>query len=252
MAVAHQGARHTSFWNIERTVQAIRQGPSSKLFSLLRWLHLPVLSREFIDPMRQAVVRAPVEFVMAWLRETGLPHGLCQRPGEPGLDVVIREFLWNHSEKNESTMDRLALAFQQPAASGSQRSDPEVFRDALVCLGQVCPSLAYSHAVKKVRGDKYKRCARNVAASMLRLPEGVDAEQLRIHLAAARREAADLIGLSSANLETGEAAFAAYLDNPAASYSQFAPALKRLGETSRGPQFVTASLLLRVVERSRY
>jgi len=87
---------------------------------------------------------------------------------------------------------------------------------------------------------------------MLRLPENADAEQLRIQLAAARREAAELIGLSPANLEAGEVAFAAHLDNPAASYSQFESALRRLGETSRGPQFLTASLLLRVVERSRY
>jgi hypothetical protein len=36
MAVAHQGARNASFWNIERTVQALRQAPASKLFALLR------------------------------------------------------------------------------------------------------------------------------------------------------------------------------------------------------------------------
>jgi hypothetical protein len=181
-----------------------------------------------------------------------MPYGLAHRPCEPGLHVVIRALLWNHAERNDYTMDRIALAFQQPSANGAQRSDPEVFKDALVCLGQICPSLAYSHAVRKVRGDKYKRCAKSVAASMLRLPDSVDATQLRVQLAAARREAAELIGLSCSQLEEGEAAFAAHLDKPTSSYSQFEPALRRLGETSRGPQFLTASLLLRLVERSRY
>jgi hypothetical protein len=138
-------------------------------------------------------------------------------------------------------MDRIAVAIQEPSANSTQRSDAETFKDALVSLGQICPSLAYSLAVKKVHGDKYKRCAKSV-----------DATQLRIQLAAARREAAELIGLSCSQLEEGEAAFAAHLDKPAASYSQFEPALRRLGETSRGPQFLTASLLLRLVERSRY
>jgi hypothetical protein len=252
MAVAHQGSRHASFWNIERTVWALAQTSSSKLFALLRWLHVPVLSPAFIGPTRQAVLRAPVEFVTGWLRDASLPYGLAHRPCEPGLHVVIRALLWNHAERNEYTMDRIALAFQQPSTNGAQRSDPEVFKDALVCLGQVCPSLAYGHAVKKVHGDKYKRCAKSVAASMLRLPDNADANQLHIHLAAARREAAELIGLSCSQLEEGEAGFAAHLDKPAASYSQFEPALRRLGETSRGPQFLTASLLLRLVERSRY
>jgi hypothetical protein len=252
MAVAHQGARHTSFWNVERTGQALRQFPSSKLFALLRWLHLPVLSPEFIGLIQQAAVRAPAEFVTGWLLDASLPYALVHRPCEPGLHVVIRALLWNHIEKNEITMDKIALAFQEPSANGVQRSEADVFKNALLSLGLVCPSLAYSHAVKKVRGDKYKRCAKSVAASMLRLPDNADAEQLRIQLASARRENAELIGLSSASLEAGEAAFAAHLDNPAAGYSQFEAALRRLGETSRGPQFLTASLLLRFVERSRY
>jgi hypothetical protein len=252
MAVAHQGARHASFWNIERTVQALRQCPSSRLFGLLRWLHLPVLSPEFVDHIQQAVVRAPVEFVTGWLQDASLPYGLAHRLCEPGLHVVIRTLFWNHAEKTESRMDRIALALQQTAANGSPRSGPDVFRDALLCLGRICPSLAYSHALRKVRGDRYKRCAKSAAASMLRLPESADAGQLRIRLAAARRESAELVGLSPADLEAGEVAFAVHLDNPAASYSQFEPALRRLGETSRGPQFLTASLLLRLVERDRY
>jgi hypothetical protein len=210
-----------------------------------------VLNREFVGAMQQAVLRAPADFVTGWLVDASLPYALVHRPCEPGLDVVIRALLWNHAEKNETTMDRIALGFQQPSTDGTQRSDPEVFKNGLVCLGQVCPSLAYSHAVKKLHGDKYRRCVRSVAASMLRLADSVDGEHIRIQLANARRESAELIGLSPANLEAGEAAFAAHLDNPAVSYGQFEPALRRLGETSRGPQFLTASLLLRLVERSR-
>jgi hypothetical protein len=211
-----------------------------------------VLNREFVGAMQQAVLRAPADFVTGWLVDASLPYALVHRPCEPGLDVVIRALLWNHAEKNETTMDRIALGFQQPSTNGTQRSDPEVFKNALVCLGQVCPSLAYSHAEKKLRSDKYRRCVRSVAASMLRLADSVDGEHIRIQLANARRESAELIGLSPANLEAGEAAFAAHLDNPAASYSQFEPALRRLGETSRGPQFLTAALLLRLVERRRF
>jgi hypothetical protein len=252
LAVANQGARNGSFWSIDGIIPGLRRSPSKKLFALLRWLHVPVLNRDFVASMQQAVLRAPVDFVTGWLVDASLPYGLVHRPCELGLDVVIRALLWNHAEKNETTMDRIALAFQHPSTNGSRRSDLELFRDGLVSLGQVCPSLAYSHAARKLRGDKYRRCVRNVAASMLRLADSVDEEHMRIQLAAARRESAELIGLSPTNLEAGEAAFAAHLDNPAASYSQFEPALRRLGETSRGPQFLTAALLLRLAEQSRF
>jgi hypothetical protein len=202
--------------------------------------------------VQEAALRAPDEFVTGWLRDASLPYDLVHRPGEPGLNVVIRALLWNHVEKIESRMDRIALAFRQPSENGVPRSDPEVFKNSLLSLGDVCPALAYSLATKKLRGDKYKRCLRSVAASMLRQAESADVGQLRIQLAEARRDAANLIGLAPPILEAGVAAFAAHLDNPAASYTQFEPSLRRLGETSRGPQFLTASLLLRLIEQSRF
>ena len=135
LAIANLGDRNGSFWSIDGIIPGLRRSPSKKLFALLRWLHVPVLNREFVGAMEQAVLQAPSDFVTGWLLDSSLPYALVHRPCEPGLNVVIRALLWNHAEKNETTMDRIALAFQQPSMNGSQRSDPEVFKDALVCLG---------------------------------------------------------------------------------------------------------------------
>jgi len=180
--------------------------------------------------MQQAAFRAPVEFITGWLQETSLPpYGLAHRPGEPGLDVVIRALLWNYVEKSEAQMDRIAQAFPDSAADEAPpQTDAEAFKNCLVRLGDFCPALAYGLASRKLRGDKYKRYVKGVAASMLHQSDSADAQQLRNHLGAASREAADLIGIAPANLEAGAAAFASHLGNPASGYSQFEPALRGL------------------------
>ena len=243
-------ARQAAFWS-SGILQSLRQATSSRLFALLRWLHC--LSEPGIHRSHAAGGVEGTGRFCDWLAQRGQPATRPRpRPCEPGLEVVIRALLWNHAEKNESAMDRIALAFQPSSTNGAARSGPEVFTASLACLGQLCPALAYSHAVVKLRGDKYKRRVKSAAASMLNLPEQVDSGQLRSQLDSARRQAAELIGFLPTDLDTAVSAFAAFLDNMPSDYRRFEPALRRLGETSRGPQFLSASLLIRLVERSRF
>ena len=247
MAVAYKGYRSASYWVTESTIEALRNARSSAQFALFRWLKLPILNSSFRAPMQEAVVQAPAEFVSGWLGAGTLQYGLVHQQAEQGLESVIREFLWNHADRNETRMDRLARAFP---ADSETRSDGEAFRLLLWRLGDICPSLSYNFAKHKLRGDKYRRYARAVAAAMLQLP--ADCAQLRDRLTAACRDCADLIGIAPGALEANVNAFGAHLDNQASNYKQAEADLRRLGETLRGRQFLTASLLLRLVERSRF
>ena len=197
--------------------------------------------------MQEAVVQVPAEFVRGWLGTETLPYGLVHRQAEQGLDSVIREFLWNHIDRNETRMERLARAF--PAESAAQ-SEGDAFKSLLWRLGEVCPSLAYNLGRHKLRGDKYRKYARAVAAAMLHQP--ADCPRLRDELTLACRHCAGRLGIASEALQANTDAFAAYLDSQASNYKEVEPELRRLGETSSGRQFLTASLLLRLVERSRF
>jgi hypothetical protein len=247
MAVAYKGVRTASHWVTEPTINALKNARSSNLFAVFRWLKLPILNSSFRAAMQAGVVQAPAEFVSGWLGVEALQYGLVHQPAEQGLEAVIREFLWNHADRNETRMERLARAF--PSEGGAQ-SEADTFKSSLRRLGEICPSLAYNLAKPKVRGDKYRKYVRAVVAAMLQQP--ADCPQLRERLAAACHDCANLLGIAPEVLEANVNAFAAHLDNLASNYKQVETELRRLGETSRGCQFLTASLLLRLVERSGF
>jgi hypothetical protein len=248
MAVSYKGVRSASYWATEPTINALGNTrlPSS-LFALLRWLKVPILNSSFRASMGKAVLQAPSEFVRGWLGAEAPPFGLVHRPAEPGLDIAIREFLWNYTDRNEIKMERIARAFRQ---QDNAQNEAESFKHSLSHLGEICPSLAYQLAAQKLRGDKYRKYARGVAAAMLRRPE--DDPDLRGALAAACRGCASLMGMAADSLQADVDAFGTHLDNRPSNYKLAEPNLRRLGETSSGRQFIAATLLLRLVERSRF
>jgi len=244
MAIAYQGTRIASYWDSDRIIDALKRARSSSLFALLRWLKVPVLNSSFMRPMQEAIAHGPAEFVTGWVSDEALQYGLVHRQAEQG--VVIRQFLWNYVERNEASMEKLARAF---CTGFRPQGESEAFKSSLARLGEICPSLSYNLARLKLRGDKYRKYVRAVAAAMLRQPETRETSQLRSLLAADCRECAKLLGAVPEALENSVNAFAAYLDNQASDYTQVEADLRRLGETSRGRQFLTASLLIRLVER---
>lgn len=249
MAIAYQGTRIASYWNTDRIIDGLKRARSRNLFALLRWLKVPVLNSSFMAPMQEAVAHDPAEFVSGWRSDEALQYGLVHREAEQGFDVVIRQFLWNYVERNEPSMEKLARTF---SAGPRPQSESEVFKSSLSRLGEICPSLSYNLARLKVRGDKYRKYVRAVAAAMLRQPETTEISRLRTRLIGDCRDCANLLGADPEALEKSVNAFGAYLDNQASDYKQVEPELRRLGETSRGRQFLTASLLIRLVERSRF
>ena len=197
--------------------------------------------------MEKAVLQAPAEFVTGWLGAEAPPFGLVHRQAEPGLDTAIREFLWNYADRNEIKMERLARAFRQ---QDSAQNEAESFKYSLSSLGQICPSLSYRLAEQKLRGDKYRKYARSVVAAMLHQPP--DYPDLLGALAAACRGCANLMGIAPDSLQAYVDVFGAHLDNRPSNYTQAEANLRRLGEMSAGRQFITASLLMRLVERSKF
>ena len=198
--------------------------------------------------MQEAIGRAPAEFVSGWLGTDPLPYGLLHRQAERGLDTVIRAYLWNYAEKNEAKIERLARAFPRPDSPPGTENEADAFKSAVLRLAEVCPALAYNYARQKLRGDKYRKYVRAVAATLLRQSEVLDLRQLQGNLQNDRRDCANLIEITPDQLETAVKAFGGHLDNPARDYKQDEPNLRMLGERSKGCKFLSASLLLRLLE----
>jgi hypothetical protein len=186
--------------------------------------------------------------VKGWLSDS-LPFGLIHRPAEQGLETVIREFLWDYADASEAKIDKIVGALPEPPIQSGYQSDSEAFKSTLMRLSEICPSLAYSLAKCKVRGDKYRKYVRAVAGALLREPETRDSQQIRIQLALACRDCARLLGNTPESLERSVREYGCRLDGQInANQSDCEQDLRRLAETLRGRQFITASLLFRLVE----
>ena len=249
MAVAYRGARISSYWTPQAIIGALRNKLSATIFGLFRWLKLPVLNTAFRGPLQEAILVAPSEFLRGWLAEP-LRFGLVHRPAEEGLDTVIREFLWDYVERNETKMDNIVRAFPRSQAQPGSQSESEAFKSMLMCLGELCPSLAYNLAKHKLRSNKYRKYVRAVVGALLRQREPTEPSQTQSQLFAVRRDCANLLGITSETLETGVQEFCSHLDGRPSSYKQLEHELRRLGETSLGRQFISASLLYSLAERT--
>jgi hypothetical protein len=249
LAIAYQGSCLGSYWNSSYISAGINQTRSTEGFALVRWLRIPVLNHTFRHQVQQAVSRAPVEFVRGWLGKNALPPGLGQRLAEQGLDTVIRALLWNHVEPNESRASLLVRAFPRSLAEGEIENEADQFKRTLVHVGGICPSVAYGFAKPRVRGEKYRKFVRTAAAEMLRQTSN-ELPQLHAALARLRRDCAGLIGLAPDDLQGALESYRRCLDGQV-SDKRYEEHLRRLGEMVQGRQFLSAYLLMRLLDGVR-
>lgn len=141
MAISYEDTRIASYWDRDRIIYALKNVQSAQLFALLRWLKIPVLNSWFRETMREAVLRRPIEFVKGWMNDSALPFGLVHRQAEQGLEIVIREFLWNYIDRNENTLDKLA---GMVSGRAGPMDGADAFTSILSQLGELCPSLSYN------------------------------------------------------------------------------------------------------------
>lgn len=243
MAVTYDGMRLGSWFHSERALKTLKSDPSSHLFATLRWLKIPVLNEAWCAVMREAVLRNPVEFLRGWLNKEALPHRLSHRNAEDGVEVVVRELLWNYSDPSRWRVEALATALPtQPLREGAENEIVALER-LLTRLGDLCPSLAYNLA--RAKGQRCIKPVRAVAVDLVSRPEPIGVPQL--FSMAARNCAALVDGATQQEIENAVRAYADQLDKGAPAKSAFY--LRRLGETVSGRRYITAALLLGLSER---
>jgi hypothetical protein len=241
-AIAHNGLRLGSWFGAEAVATIGNVSALERHFAILRWLKVPVLSNAIVRAVREGICRDPAAFIRGWLDKGALPRGLVHGNGEDGLESVVREFFWYYSERSVSKVEALVAAF--PAASYRNESGIEVFTSVLAGLSDEYPSIAYSLARVRVGGE-YRRALRPVVEGLVFQPEPMPLAQA---VRSASDRCAKLVGAAERQLEDAVVAFVACLDgrgNPTQAQNFY---LRRLGETVNGRRFLSAALLLRLLE----
>lgn len=115
VAVAYAGERLGAWWPENSWLQTLPElfsKNTKRTAALLRWFHLPLLSREALSVLRPLIAEQPIPFLKAWLRNEGLPEELTFPPSsvrqrdEVWLGVVRTLF---HEWQPNAETARLAL-----------------------------------------------------------------------------------------------------------------------------------------------
>ena len=97
IALAYNGMRLGSWWSADWHIhirQPMRQPPHA-IAALLRWLHLPLLSRSFQDNVRRFALTYPGETLAAWVGHDGLPSSLQWSEFDDGWLSAVRAIFWS-------------------------------------------------------------------------------------------------------------------------------------------------------------
>jgi hypothetical protein len=245
MAVTYDGRRLGSWFHSERALKALNANISVRLFAMLRWLKIPVLNDVWRAAMRETVQKNPVDFVRGWLGKDALPTPLANRDAEDGIDVAVREFLWNYSDRSRWRVEDLTAAI--PAQPLRERTENDVIalKCALMRLGDLCPSLAYNFARTRM-DNKFTKHIRTVAVDLISRPEQID---IPLMFSMAARNCASLVGATQQEIEDAVGAYANGLEGRATPTGSQAFYLRRLGETESGRRYIAGALLFRLSER---
>ena len=248
MAVAYEGACLGAYWNLDHFAASLRRPLSAKAVALIRWLKIPILSASLKEVLHRAVARNPAEFLRGWLDSKSLTKPLCHRPAEQGVDTVVRALFWDLSARNSGRLHEItsALGSRLPQVLSS---DPvENFKKALVSLGNVCPSFAYNLARTEARNEKYRGSIRSAVQEVLRHNTST-MDGLRTALQFAATNCTRLCNITPYELSKVVKLYESYLAGEDEHYPQ-ETALRRLGESGRGREYLIAALLLECLERT--
>jgi hypothetical protein len=241
-AIMYSGLRLGSWFGGD-AASFLKARPSPQLFAVLRWLKMPVLKGALSVAVREAINRDPAAFIKGWLDKGALPSMFVHRDGEDGLESVVREFLWDYSERGASRVESLLAAFPKHSSYRDQ-SDVEVFTSDLARFVDEYPAVAYSLARLRF-GNKYRKCIRAVVESLLSQPQPM---AIGNAIRRASDECARLVGITGQEMESAAVAFAGHLDGRGACQRSQNFYLRRLGETVNGRRFLSSALLLRLLE----
>lgn len=114
VAIAFNGERLGAWWPQDDWLQSLpgqTEQKAESVAALLRWFHLPLLSRDAVAALQPLMAQHSAAFLRAWLLDTGLPDELRQQPRDEVWLAVARTLLHNWRPNAESARQALlALA----------------------------------------------------------------------------------------------------------------------------------------------
>jgi hypothetical protein len=227
IGLAFRGERLGSWWDSRSLNRLLRGEMNVRLFALLRWFRIPVLSKA-LSYMQGAVHKAPLDFLRAWLGCQGLPEELKAKPSDEGIRGVVRQLFWDWRER-PSLVDKMIPFFREICAAPVVGVNP-----GMVGVAETCPPLLWAWRSRLPVGDA-QVFHHYLLRERLRLKNDIDLHVLSRHAKVSYKTLRNV----RTNLET-ETLSSILLD----------PSVRELGESSDG-RAVLSALILEEVMKNR-
>ncbi len=115
IALAYNGARIGSWWPTKPDWSGIRGSSAMETAALLKWMHAPIVSSDWLDSIRSFAQQYPAQTLSAWLQDTGLPSGLDHEVTEEQWRAAVRQVFAGWDPDGESAWEIISALGQASA-----------------------------------------------------------------------------------------------------------------------------------------
>ena len=105
VALAYDGARIGSWWPARPDWSGISGGGAMETAALLKWMHAPIVSPDWLEGIQSFAQRYPAQVLAAWLRDEGLPGGLIHTATGEQWRASVRQVFAGWNPDSESVWE---------------------------------------------------------------------------------------------------------------------------------------------------
>ena len=242
VAVTWKGVWRGAWWSLGRIRDYINERTDLPAhdFAIIKWLRVPILHPTLFSTISKSITHTPGRFMEAWLNDGGLPDELEPHPHIPGIDSVIRQFLWNDFPPGQAK-DVISSIMHKYNSTNSIGS----YSLLLKKLAQISPILLWKGM------EQFLECSRETIIDLLRmftraqvgLSADTDSQQVLFKLQSFEGRAASATGISQERVrEITNGIFRSMLKKQWHPSEKDRVDLLRLGQTISGRKYLSTQM----------
>ena len=196
VAISYDGVRLGGNWPaVPFEIAAVDDGGALQTAAMLRWLHAPIVSRAWIEPIRKFAHRHPAAALRAWLGDDGLPDTLSHADMSDHWMSAVRQIFSEWTPSASEAVSILNELGQEAGQGNSYAALWKLSRLTPILMGKVVRALI---KFPQVRGGIH-----TMRLQMAELPpEAIDAD-IGTREGELLNQVADLMGMNATFLERG-------------------------------------------------
>ena len=196
VAISYDGARLGGNWpTAPFEIAEVDDGDALRTAAMLRWLHTPIVSRAWIESIREVAHRHPAAALRAWLGDDGLPSGLLHSDLNEHWMSAVRQIFSDWTPGANAAVSILNELGQEDGQSNSYAALWKLSRLTPILMGKVVRAL--------IKVPQMQSGIHTMRLQMAELPLGSTDAAITAREGELLNQVADQMGMNPRFLERG-------------------------------------------------